>query len=109
MSCFLLLKRTPVTADSFRYIGKETDRRWEQGDHISMLETGVLEYRPNETAGLVADPDLQRDTRMVPIRALATKAGVSDGTVKAVRKGKRLRRTTTEKLRTALRALANRQ
>jgi Helix-turn-helix len=81
----------------------------EQGEDISMLEAGVLEYRPNETAGLVADPDLQRDARKVSIRALAKKAGVSERTVKAIRNGKRLRRTTTEKLRTALRALANRQ
>ena len=47
-----LLKRTPVVAANFSYIGKETDRRWEQGEDISMLTAEVLEYRPNETARL---------------------------------------------------------
>jgi hypothetical protein len=35
-----LLRRTPVIADGFRYIGKETNRRWEQGEDISMLDQG---------------------------------------------------------------------
>jgi hypothetical protein len=104
-----VLKRTPVTADGFRYIGKETDRRWEQGEHISMLEARVLEYRPNETARLVTDPVLQRDARKVSIRALAKKAGVSERTVKDVRNGQRVQRDTADKLRTVLRALLNHQ
>jgi len=66
-----LLGPTPVTVDGFRYIGKETDRRWEQGEDISMLDPFVLEYRPNETARLVTDLDLQRDARRVSIRGLA--------------------------------------
>ena len=53
------------------YIGKETNRRWEQGEDISMLNPEVVEYRPNETARLVADPELGRDARSVSIRALA--------------------------------------
>ena len=45
-----LLRRTPLTAAGFRYIGKETDRRWEQGEDFSLLDPLVLEYYPNETA-----------------------------------------------------------
>jgi hypothetical protein len=62
-----LLRRTPVTAAGFRYIGKETDRRWEQGEDISMLESEVLEYRPNETARLVVDPALRSNIRNASI------------------------------------------
>ena len=62
-----LLKRTPVRADRFRYIGKETNRRWEQGEDISMLDTSVLEYRPRETAKLVTDLDLQTEARRMSI------------------------------------------
>jgi hypothetical protein len=81
-----LLQRTPVTADGFRYIGKETDRRWEQGEDVSMVDPHLLEYRPNETARLVADPVLQREARRLSIRTLARHAGVSEKTVKAARK-----------------------
>jgi hypothetical protein len=101
-----LLMRTPVTATGRpRYIGKETDRRWEQGEDISMLNPEVIEYRPNETARLVADCGLQCDARQVSIRALAKAAGVSDRTVKIVRHGGRVRKSTVEKLRKALGAL----
>ena len=100
-----LLMRTPVTVTGQpRYIGKETDRRWEQGEDISMLNPEVVEYRPNETARLVADPDLQRDALRVGRRTLATEAGLSDRTVKVVRNGGRVRKSTVEKLRKALRA-----
>jgi hypothetical protein len=97
-----VLQRTPVTAEGFRYIGKETDRRWEQGEDISMLDPHVLEYRPNETAQLTTDPNLQRNARQVSIRDLAEVAEVSEKTVKAARRGERLRRSTVEKLKKAL-------
>ena len=29
-----LLKRAHVTGGEFRYVGKETDRKWEEGDEI---------------------------------------------------------------------------
>jgi hypothetical protein len=79
-------------------------RRTADGN-VSMLEPHVLEYRPNETARLTTDPVLQRDARRVSIRALAKEAGVSDKTVKAARKGERLRKSTIEKLSTAIRKL----
>jgi hypothetical protein len=97
-----LLRRTPVTADGFRYIGKETDRHWEQGEDFSMLDPHLLEYRPNETERLVADPMLQHECREVSIRALAREAGVSEGTVKRLRRGERIRKSTAQKLRRAL-------
>jgi len=101
-----LLIRTPViTTGEPRYIGKETDRRWEQGEDISMLNPEVVEYRPNETARLVADPDLARDVRLVGRRTLAIAAGVSDKTVKAARRGDRLRKSTVGKLKKALNEL----
>jgi hypothetical protein len=87
-----------------RYIGKEADRRWEQGEDISILDTFTLEYRPNETEHLTIDPDLQIKICEWPIRPLASAAGVSTRTVKAAREGKRLRQSTIEKLEKALRS-----
>jgi hypothetical protein len=57
-----LLQRMPVRAAAeFRHIGKETDRRWEREDDISLLNPRLVEYRPQETARLVADPILQHN------------------------------------------------
>lgn len=39
-----LLKRAHITAGEFRYVGKETDRKWEEGDEISILEFKTTEY-----------------------------------------------------------------
>jgi hypothetical protein len=97
-----LLKRSPVIAAGFRYIGKETDRRSEQGGDLSILDPKVVEYRPDETEMLVADPEPQRDLRRFSIRAAARAAGVSEKTVKAARRGDRLRKSTRHKLRALL-------
>lgn len=90
-----------MVASDFRYIGKETDRRWEQGEEISMLDTFTLEYRPNETELLRTYPELQRKACEYSIRALATAAGVSTRTAKAVQDGKRMRPATRERLEKA--------
>ena len=97
-----LLQRTPVVASGFRFIGKETDRRWEQGEDISIVESEIQEYRPNETFRLVVDTDLQRDGHSISNRRWAQQAGVSVTTVKAAKRGERLRKSTVEKLKKAL-------
>jgi hypothetical protein len=39
-----LLQRAHVTAGELRYVGKETDRKWEEGDDFSVLEFKTTEY-----------------------------------------------------------------
>jgi hypothetical protein len=97
-----VLVRGMARAECFRYIGKETDRRWEQGEDLSLIESPTLEYRPQETELLVADVDLQQKVRGVSIRFLARLAEVSEGSVKAARNGRRLRKSTASKLARAL-------
>ncbi len=99
-----LLGRTPVSASELRYIGKESDRRWEQGQEISILDTFTLEYSPNETENLTRDRELQRGMHDHSIRAMADAAGVSTRTAKAAREGKRLRHATISKLKSALKS-----
>jgi transcriptional regulator with XRE-family HTH domain len=67
-----------------------------------MLDTFTLGYHPNETENLTADPELQRKLHGPSIRALAKAAGVSTKTVRAAREGKRLRKSTIDKLEKAL-------
>jgi hypothetical protein len=101
-----LLRRMPVVATSLGYIGKESDRRWEQGEDMSLLESKVQEYRPNETDRLATDQALQHDAKQVSIRKLAKDAGVSQNTVKAARRGERLQKAKIEALLNALKAMA---
>ena len=95
-----LLRRTPViAADELAFIGKETDRRWEREDDIS------LQYRVEETQRLVADPRLSHKARQSSIRKLAKASQVSEKTVKAFRKGKRVRKSTLRKLQKAMNSM----
>ncbi|MGH2508091.1 MAG: hypothetical protein ACRDHZ_11905, partial [Ktedonobacteraceae bacterium] len=100
------LRRTPVMAASeFAMIGKETKRRWEREDDISLLESDTVQYRPNETESLVIDINLQQELYAPHLsgeRQLAKVAGLSRETVRAAKLGKRVRKSSIEKLRTAL-------
>src|SRR4051794_18189575 len=55
-------------------------------------------YRPNDTAELAADHELQDNVWRVSIRA----AGVSESTVKSALRGERKRKATLVKLRSAM-------
>jgi hypothetical protein len=74
-----------------------------ENPHTGTIVT--VEYRPNETEHLVADPVLQREARRTSIRKLATVAGLSEKTVKAARRGQQLRKSTVDKLTRALKSL----
>jgi len=39
-----LLQCAHVVAGEIRYVGKETDRKWEEGEEISVLEFAATEY-----------------------------------------------------------------
>jgi hypothetical protein len=98
-----LLKRTPVTAHGRpRFIGKETDRRWEQDEDISLLCPVLPEYRPNETAGLAPAGQLQDRLCKYSVRDLARKARLSPATVQAAKSSKRIQKGTGHKLLRAL-------
>ncbi len=80
-----LLKRTPVTAGDFQAIAKETDRRWEREEDISITEPHRLEYsRRKET------PEIQTlRQKLEQFRAahIHDESGVSIRTIKAIRNG----------------------
>jgi hypothetical protein len=66
-----LLRRTPVIASpEFATIGKETNRRWEREDDISLLESDVIEYRPNETENLLQTSSFNENFGFAQFEAL---------------------------------------
>jgi hypothetical protein len=52
-----LLQRAHVVADEIRYVGKETDRKWEEGDDISILEFAAIEY--GRSARVIAGDEIK--------------------------------------------------
>jgi hypothetical protein len=62
-----------VTGGEFRYVGKETDRKWEEGDEISVLEFAATEY--GRTIQVVASEELKNDIRNIGINKCARESG----------------------------------
>jgi hypothetical protein len=68
-----LLRRAHVVAGDLRYIGKETDRRWEEGDDISVLEFKTTEYGRSKM--VVASEEVKNDIRNIGINKCARESG----------------------------------
>ncbi len=104
-----LLQRMPVlAAEEFRFVGKETDRRWEREDDISLLNPRLVEYRRQESARLVADPVLQNNVRRYSERVLATAAHVTRKVIRKVKRGRRIRKSTARNVERALNVIDSR-
>ena len=66
-----LLRRAHVIAGQFRYVGKETDRKWEEGDEISVLEFAATEY--GRTNRVVASEEIQNAIKNIGIKKVSIK------------------------------------
>ena len=97
-----LLKRASILAGQIIPVGKETDRRWEQGEDMSMLDFKVLEYRPSGNL-VIADPTLINEIAKLGMRGAIRKTGLSQHTIEAIRDGRAVRRRTLERMQAAVR------
>ena len=68
-----LLQRAHVVAGEIRYIGKETDHKWEQGDGISLLEFAATEY--GRKGKVVASADVKARISSIGINKCARESG----------------------------------
>ena len=68
-----LLRRAYVIAGDIRYIGKETDRKWEEGDEITVLEFKNTEY--GRTNKVVATEEVKKDIQKIGINKCARESG----------------------------------
>src|SRR5439155_2780518 len=64
-----LLKRAHVIAGEIRYVGKETDRKWEEGDEISILEFRTTEY--GRSKSVVASEEIRNKILEIGINKCA--------------------------------------
>jgi hypothetical protein len=68
-----LLQRTHVIAGDIRYVGKETDRRWEEGDEISVLEFAATEY--GRKGKVIASEEVKAAIQSIGINRCARESG----------------------------------
>lgn len=97
-----LLKRASIVASRAVPIGKECDRRWEQGDEMSLADFRVQEHRESGKM-LPADAALQARIIEHGIRRTMRDTGLSQHTIEAVIAGKPVRRKTLVRIFRALR------
>lgn len=90
-----LLRRSHIVANRHRYIGKETSRRWEQGDDLSMADFHCAEYSDGKT---VADPDIRERIIEIGIRKTALATRTDSKTVMLISKGERVKPNTLAKV-----------
>ena len=85
-----LLKRAHVVAGELRYVGKETDRKWEEGDDISVLEFKGTEY--GRAKKVVATQEVKNDIKKIGIKKCARESGFTRFFVRKLLRGRTVRR-----------------
>jgi hypothetical protein len=88
-----LLRRSSIVAGEIVPVGKETDRRWEQGEDPSMVDFKVHEFRKAAKMG-VAEASERKRWKKAGVRQLMRKSGLSQKVVYAVLQGKPVRKQT---------------
>jgi hypothetical protein len=68
-----LLVRAHVIAGEFRYVGKETDRKWEEGDDIRVLDFKATEF--GRCKKVVATGEVKADIDKIGINKCARESG----------------------------------
>jgi hypothetical protein len=68
-----LLQRAHVIAGELRYVGKEHDRRWEEGDDVSVLEFKATEF--GRSKRVVASEEVKSSINKIGIKKCAREGG----------------------------------
>jgi len=90
-----LLSRSHIVANRHRYVGKETSRRWEQGDDPSMVDFRCAEYRDGKT---VADAQTRERIKQIGVRKVARETKINRETVALIADGKPVKPSTLAKI-----------
>jgi hypothetical protein len=89
-----LLKRYPVAASGFHFIGKETERGWEDAEDISTLLPSLVRYEQNVVASEQLRPRLQQ----ISLSRLERLTGLSRHSILRARRGERVHPRTIQLL-----------
>ena len=95
-----LLQRARITAGELVPVGKETDRRWEQGEDPSMIDSDIFVYEKRRKL-VIADPSERKKWSAIGPRRLMRESKVSQAPVSNAIKGKPVRPQTLAIIRQA--------
>src|SRR6202021_119479 len=95
-----LLLRSKIIAGKLIPVGKETDRRWEQGEDPSMLDSQVYVYEKQKKT-VVADALERKSWFAIGVRRLMRESKLSQAPVTNAIKGTPVRRQTLSIIRQA--------
>ena len=95
-----LLLRAKIIAGKLVPVGKETDRRWEQGEDPSMLDSQVYVYEKQRKT-IVADASERKSWSAIGVRRLMRESKLSQAPVSNAVKGKPVRGQTLSIIREA--------
>jgi hypothetical protein len=93
-----VLQRASILVREIVPVGKETDRRWEQGEDPSMLDFKLKEYRKGSTS-VIADTADRKRWASIGVRELMRRSKLSQKAVYAIVEGKPVRRQTLKLLK----------
>ena len=96
-----LLQRARIIAGKLVPVGKETDRRWEQGEDPSMVDSDMYIYE-KRTKLVIADPSERKKWSAIGVRRLMRESGLSQKTVYKILSGGPVRRHTMASFRQAI-------
>jgi hypothetical protein len=96
-----LLQRMHVVASQPRFIGKETDRKWDHGEDFSLLNFKPAQF--DELGKIVkADPALIEQLQTESIKAVVRKTKIDRNTIRRILRGLPVRRTIIQRVAAAL-------
>jgi hypothetical protein len=100
-----LLVRAKIIAGKLVPVGKETDRRWEQGEDPSMLDSQVYGFEKQRKT-VVADASERKSWSALGIRRLIRESKLSQAPISNATKGEPVRRQTLSIIRQAAAKIA---
>jgi len=88
-----LLQRARITAGKLVPVGKETDRRWEQGEDPSMIDSDIFVFE-KRTKLVIADASERKKWSAIGLRRLMRESKLAQTPVSNALKGKPVRPRT---------------
>jgi hypothetical protein len=93
-----LLQRAKITAGKIVPVGKETDRRWEQGEDPSMIDSDIYIYEKREKLE-IAHPAERKKWTAIGLNRLIKESKLSQTPVSNALKGEGVRPQTLSIIR----------
>lgn len=90
-----LLQRAHIVAGEFRYVGKETDRKWEEADDLSVLEFAATEF--GRAKMVAATEEVKNDIRKIGIKRCAREGKFTRFFLRKLLRGGLVRRRSYER------------